>query len=382
LADVPAASLHEDAPLYDRPRARPADLDARLADDPIALPAPDDCGPDLLAMLTDPAWIYRQYDHQLFLNTVEGPGGDAAVLRLKAPGLPASDRGLALSTDGNARWCAIDPRLGTALTVAESALNVACTGARPVALVNCLNFGNPEHPEVMWQLSEAIDGMAEACLALGLPVIGGNVSLYNESRGRDIDPTPVVGVLGLIDHLDRRPPGAGLIENGRLLLLGETQAQLGGSLWAMQAHGHRNGTLPTLDLDRHAQLLTFVAEVVADGSAAGLHDVSEGGLGVALAEMAVRSGIGFRVVLPGGAGGGGASGHVELFSESPTRVVVCAQPDAAQELFRKAAAAGIPASFLGGTGGDRLVVEGLVDVSLSEAIDAWHGAIPAALSPA
>src|SRR5208337_3509203 len=144
----------------------------------------------------------------LFLNTVAGPGGDAAVLRLAAPGLPATSRGLALSTDSNPRWCALDPRSGTAATVAESALNVACAGARPIAAVNCLNFGNPEHPEVMWQLSESIDGMAEACLALGLPVIGGNVSFYNESAGADIDPTPTIAVLGVVDRLEHRPPGA------------------------------------------------------------------------------------------------------------------------------------------------------------------------------
>ena len=369
LADVPAASLHEDAPLYDRPMARPAAVDGG---DPNSLPAPDDVAADLFEMLADPAWIYRQYDHQLFLNTVEGPGGDAAVLRLKAPGLPASDRGLALSTDGNARWCAIDPRQGTAMNVAEAALNVACAGARPVAVVNCLNFGNPEHPEVMWQLSEAIDGMAEACRALGLPVIGGNVSLYNESRGRDIDPTPVVGVLGLIDHLERRPPGVTLIENGRLLLLGQTEATLGGSLWAARRHGHRAGPLPGLDLAAHQRLLVFVASIVNEGLLAGVHDVSEGGLGVALAEMAVRSGVGARVV--------GPSSHVELFAESPSRVVVCAQPDQAQTVFRRAAEAGVPASFLGGSGGDRLIVEGLLDVVVAEATAAWQGAIPAALA--
>ena len=375
LADVPAASLHEDTPLYDRPMARPAELDELQAADPSSLPAPDDCGADLLSMLVDPSWIYRQYDHQLFLNTVEAPGADAAVLRLKAPGLPGppSDRGLALSTDGNARWCALDPRQGTAMAVAESALNVSCAGARPVALVNCLNFGNPEHPEVMWQLSEAIDGMAEACLALDLPVIGGNVSLYNESRGRDIDPTPVVGVLGLIDRLERRPPSVALVENGRLLLLGATVPRLDGSLWALRAHGFRGGVLSPLDLAAHVVLLAFVREVVVEGLVAGIHDVSEGGLGVALAEMAVRSQVGFRVV--------GVDGHAELFSESPSRVVVCAGPDEVQEIYRRAAAAGVPASFLGGSGGDRLVVQGLVDVSVAEATTAWREAIPRALAP-
>ena len=175
-----------------------------------------DAGADLLDLLADTSWVWSQYDHQLFLNTVEGPGGDAAVLRLKHP-LTGADtgRGLALTTDGNHRWCALDPRRGTALVVAEAVVNLACVGARPLAVVNCLNFGNPEHPEVMWQLSEAIDGMAEACRALRLPVVGGNVSLYNESRGPDIDPTPVVGVLGLVDRLGRRRPGVGLVDGDR-----------------------------------------------------------------------------------------------------------------------------------------------------------------------
>jgi phosphoribosylformylglycinamidine synthase subunit PurL len=392
LADVPATTLHEDAPLYDRPMARPAELDALGAADPAELPAPADCGADLLAMLVDPSWIFRQYDHQLFLNTVEAPGGDAAVLRLKAPGVepgpaPGSgsgsgsgsvvERGLALTTDGNHRWCAIDPRLGTALVVAEGTLNVACAGARPVALVNCLNFGNPEHPEVMWQLSEAIDGMSEACRALSLPVVGGNVSLYNESRGRDIDPTPVVGVLGLIDRLDRVPPGVALAEGGRLLLLGPAAApSLGGSLWARTVHGHRGGRLAPLDLEAHRALLGLVAGLVNDGLVAGVHDVADGGLGVALGEMAVRSRIGFRV------GGVAAKGHMALFGEAPSRVVVCVDPAREPALRDRASAAGVPVSELGVAGGDRLVVEGLVDVSIDDAVEAWSSALPRALGQA
>ncbi len=257
------------------------------------------------------------------------------------------------------------------MNVAESALNVACAGARPLALVNCLNFGNPEHPEVMWQLSESIDGMAEAATALGLPVVGGNVSLYNESRGRDIDPTPVVGVVGLIEHLDRRPPGVGLVEGGQLVLLGETVATVAGSVWALRAHGHRGGTLPPLDLGLHARLLDLVRALVHAGLVAGIHDVSEGGLGVALAEMAVRSGVGFQVT--------GVDGHAELFSESPSRVVVCAEGAGAEDVLRRAREAGIPASVLGTTGGDRLVVDGVRDVNLAEATAAWQGAIPHAL---
>jgi phosphoribosylformylglycinamidine synthase subunit PurL len=227
LCDIPAASLHEDAPLYNRPMAAPAIFDAAtrtMGTEPA--PASVDTAAELLELLADARWVFSQYDHQLFLNTVEGPGGDAAVLRLKHPTSGVdTGRGIALTTDGNHRWCAVDPRQGTALTVAESLLNLACVGARPLAVVNCLNFGNPEHPEVMWQLSEAIDGMSEACVAFDTPVIGGNVSLYNESQGTDIDPTPVVGMLGVIDSLDRRPPGVGLIEQGRLMLIGVTHSR-------------------------------------------------------------------------------------------------------------------------------------------------------------
>ena len=359
LADVPARALEEDRPLYDRPMAPGA---------PVLLHeiAFGDAGADLLGLLADVSWVYRQYDHQLFLNTVEPPGGDAAVLRLKAPGLPPSPRALAVSSDGNGRWCAVDPRAGAAMTVAESCLNVACAGARPVALVNCLNFGNPEHPSVMWQLSEAVDGIAEACGAFGVPVIGGNVSLYNESAGSDIDPTPIVAVLGLIDALVQRPPGVGLVDGGSLVLLGPPGRGLGGSRWAA-SKGARGGPLPALDLALHARLLALVAAIVADGLALAVHDVADGGLGLALAEMAVGSSVGFRVALAGGQG--------ELWSEAPSRVVVCtASPDA---VLDRAAASGVAAARIGAAGGDRLVVDGVLDVAVADAEAAFRGAIPA-----
>ncbi|HWG74939.1 MAG TPA: phosphoribosylformylglycinamidine synthase subunit PurL [Acidimicrobiales bacterium] len=403
LADVPAVTLHEDAPLYHRPMTRPADLDERRADDPSRLDPPADCGADLVAMLVDASWVYHQYDHQLFLNTVVAPGGDAALLRLTAPGVrPRSTRGsagghtglaagaesgwaaagagsgstgtgaaeaMALSTDGNGRWCSLDPRHGTALLVAEAALNVACVGARPVALVNCLNFGNPEHPEVMWQLSEAIDGMAEACRALAIPVVGGNVSLYNESLGRDIDPTPVVGMLGLVDRLVVAPPGIAMTAGSRLLLVGASGgATLGGSLWAATCRDHRGGTLAPLDLDLHSRLLTLVADLVNAGQLDGIHDVGDGGVGVALGEMAVRSGVGFTVA--------GIADHDELFGEAPSRVVVSVAPGAAGAVVAATEAAGVACVDIGSAGGERLVVEGLVDVSVAEATESWRTALP------
>ena len=264
LADVPAHSLSDEAPLYDRPLHAPVRSHDPSTDPDVAT-APADVGADLLRLMVDPSWVYRQYDHQLFLNTVEGPGGDATVLRLAGPGLPPSRRGLALTTDSNPRWCALEPRAGTALVVAEAVLNLACVGAAPVAVVNCLNFGNPEHPEVMWQLSEAIDGLSEACRVLGLPVIGGNVSLYNESAGVDIRPTPVIGVLGLVEELAHRPPGLAWEPGTVLMLLGHPggavgegaggAGPLGGSRWAIEIAGREGGSLPSLSLADHARVV-------------------------------------------------------------------------------------------------------------------------------
>jgi phosphoribosylformylglycinamidine (FGAM) synthase-like enzyme len=381
LAEVPAASLADDAPLYERPLAAPADREARAADDPTATAPAGDGGEDLLALLGDPSWVYRQYDHQLFLNTVVGPGGDAALLRLAGPGLPPSERGIAVTTDAAPRWCALDPRAGTALTLAEGVANLACVGARAVAVVNCLNFGNPEHPTVMWQLSEVVDGLADACRGLGLPVIGGNVSLYNESGGADIDPTPVVGVLGLVDVVRRPPPGVGWRAGSSVVLLGPRTATagvahpLGGTRWAVERRERRGGVLPPLDLAAHGRVVEVVAALVAeavgggDGLLDGVHDVSGGGLAVALAEMALSSGVGARL--------GALAGHAELFTELPSRVVVAtSRPDA---VLDRAARAGVPAEVLGVAGGDHLVVNGLVDLPVDRLTGAWARALPDAL---
>ena len=379
LAEVPASSLHEDAPLLDRPRAEPADRAARLADSAdSALAAPDDPGAALLDMLYDTSWVSSQYDHQLFLNTVEGPGGDAAVLRLKHPATGVdTGRALAMTADGNHRWCALDPRRGTALVVAEAVANLACVGARPAALVNCLNFGNPEHPETMWQLSEAVDGMGEACRALSLPVVGGNVSLYNESRGRDIDPTPVVAVVGIVERLVSPPPGAGLVEGTKLVALGAEPDTLSGSQWAWR-QGHKAGAPPALDLDAHRAVCDLVRDLVADGLVLGVHDTADGGLGVTLAEMVAASGVGATVRAPEGAD------HRWLFGETPGRFVLSVDPAAVGEVHRRHLAADVPAAFLGDAGGDRLTIEGPaggvnVDLPVADVVAAWKGALPALL---
>jgi phosphoribosylformylglycinamidine synthase len=376
LADVPAASLHEDAPLLDRPRAEPAGRSARLADSAdAALPAPARPDVDLVDMLCDTSWVSGQYDSQLFLNTVEGPGGDATVLRLKHPVTGAdTGRGLALTCDGNHRWCALDPRQGTALVVAEAVANLACVGARPLALVNCLNFGNPTHPEAMWQLSEAIDGMGDACRALGLPVVGGNVSLYNESRGRDIDPTPVVAVVGMIDRLAVPPPGVGLVDGTRIVVAGAEPDTLSGSRWAWR-RGHKAGTPPALDLDAHRAVCDAVRDLVIDGLVLGVHDTADGGLGLALAEMAVAREVGFWVTVPPR-----AVAHRWLFGESPSRFVLAIDPAAAGEVGRRLAAAGVPSAAVGEAGGDSLIVDGpvsaAIDLPLADAVGAWRGRLP------
>ena len=372
LADVPAKSLEEDAPLYDRPMAEPADLITRRADSANVLPAPGDIAADLLELLCDTSWVWSQYDHMLFLNTVVAPGGDAAVLRLKHPTTGVdTGRGMALTTDGNHLWCAVDPREGSVMTMCESIMNLAMVGARPIAMVNCMNFGNPEHPEVMWQFSESVDGLSQALDAFGVPCIGGNVSLYNESRGADIDPTPIIGVLGLIDRLDAVPPGPELVDGGRLILVGDTVRELSGSEWASR-RGHRGrGTLPTVDLDAVAAVAGVVRELIGAGLVQGAHDVSSGGVGLALAEMAVASGVGVNAAR--------IADHVELFSESAGRAVLCVAADQVRAVLDVLEAHGVAHSRIGAAGGDRIAVKDLFDVSLADATEVWKRRLPDAI---
>jgi len=383
LADVPAESLG-DGPVYHRAIAPPRDLDARQSDDPwpklasrFRDPADCDLGAELLALLATPtiadkSWVWRQYDHQLFLNTVIGPGGDASVLRLRG-----TSKALAVSTDGKARFCALDPRAGGRLAVLEAARNVACAGAKPMALVNCLNFGNPEHPEVMWQFAEVVEGMSEACEALGIPVVGGNVSFYNESRGVDIHPTPVAGVVGLIERFAAPPPRPRLTAGDRVIVLGATARELGGSEWAAQ-HGLLGGRPPAADLATARALHELVRDLVSSAAVNGVHDCSDGGLAVALAEMAIDGGCGCDVdvtVL-----GSDLPAAAALFSESASRVIVAVAPDRVDDVLARAGAAGVPATAIGEAGGDRIVVRDVLDIDLGRATSAWRDAIPAAMA--
>ncbi len=404
LAEVPASTLHDDAPSYDRPQRPPAEREVRRGVDPAARPVagspqvadPDDCAADLLAMLADPSWVYRQYDHQLFLNTVVGPGHDATLLRLRNPrdGTPTG-RGLGISVDGNHRWCDADPRRGTAMVVVEAALNLACVGADPLALVNCLNFGNPTHPEVMWQLSEAIDGMSEACDALAIPVVGGNVSLYNETNGINICPTPVVCMVGVHPDLVRRPIAAAVAPGTELVVLAPTglapQAHdgadpvarhpvpLGGSRWAWERRLCRDGALPQLHLAASVATAQFVAGAVRDNLVLFAHDVSDGGIALAIAEMCCHGATGVQARVP--SLGASAPAVRALFAEPPGRVLAAVGAHDVDRLASVASAAGVECRRLGSFGGSRVQIgrdsdPGLdVDLTFDETLARWRGAL-------
>ena len=371
LGEVPAASLHEDAPLYERPISEPDDMDTAITDQATTLPGPEKIEDDLFDLLMSPQWATSQYDSQLFLNTVVGPGSNAAVLRLKHPTSGEdTGRGMALTTDGNHRWCAINPRIGSAMTVAESVLNLACVGAVPQALVNCLNFGNPENPVVMWQLSEAVDGMAEACNAFDLPVVGGNVSLYNESQGTNIDPTPIVGVIGLINDLSKAPPGLTWNDGDRIILLGPEASGLNGSAWAFMK-GHRRGSLDPIDFDLHKRVCALTRDLVTKELVTGLHDISTGGLGVCAAEMAINSGVGCTLAR--------TPDHISFFSESPSRVILAVNPELLTEVEQLAAEYDVPHERIGLAHGDIFTVKNLLTVPVKDLQEKWDNRLSDAL---
>jgi phosphoribosylformylglycinamidine synthase len=311
VAELPAATLADNAPLYDRPTRRPDWLDEVQA-----RPGPDLTSHDpaelLEKLLDDPAigssaWIHEQYDHMLFLNTVVGPGSDGSLLRIKG-----TNKGLAVSTDGNGRLCYLDPRMGSARLVYEAALNVAVTGARPLAVVDNLNFGNPEKPEVMWQFKESVEGISEACEALGIPVVGGNVSFYNETDGVDINPTPVVGLLGLADPMPEDPPRLSRAEEAmELWLVGPAATDNLAGTAVQRLLDDLPGGIPTAPHREIARTVIALAAELAH-SAPVLHDISDGGLAVAAAEIAIASGVGVVLDVPAD----------EIYSEDPHRFLV------------------------------------------------------------
>ncbi len=371
-ADVPVLALAEEGPVYERPAARPQWLDEVQAG-PVGDEAPDSLEDALVAVLGSPSvaskrWVWQQYDHMIFLGTVGGPGGDAAVIRL-----PDREEAVALSVDGPGRLCYLDPYEGARLAVAEAARNVACTGARPLAVTNCLNFGNPEKPEVMWQFAETVRGIGDACRALGTPVTGGNVSFYNETEGRPIYPTPVIGMLGALERAADAVGPAFTKAGDHILLLGATDpGDFGGSEFAKVVNGVVGGHPPALDIDAERALQALLVEVAAERLVRSAHDLAEGGLAVALAESAVAGRVGFE--LPGA-----GLDHRDLFSESPSRVVLTCAPGGRDAVVERAGRAGVPVAKLGRVGGDRLDF-GSFAVSLDDAVHVYEDALPAALS--
>jgi phosphoribosylformylglycinamidine synthase len=372
VAELPIAPLTDDAPQYDRPRARPSWQDAaqKMPD----VPQPKSLKAALLQVLASPTvaskeWVYRQYDHMVRIGTAMRPGqGDAAVVRFTGQ----RDGGVALSVGCNSRWVWLEPRLGAAHAVAETARNVSCVGGEPLAITDCLNFGNPERPEIMWQFEQACLGIADACTALGTPVVSGNVSLYNETEGKGIHPTPMIGMVGLVDDCARNA-GSGFAQAGDKIAIvgGVGFGHLGGSEYLRAVHGVIAGLPPPLDYAREKASQKAVRDSVRAGLLKAAHDCSDGGLLVALAEMCFPRGIGARIELKSA-----LRPDALLFGEDASRILVSFAPSARERVAALCKAAGAPLDEIGQVGGNALIVEGLLDARVAELREAWAGAIP------
>ncbi|MEU4738977.1 phosphoribosylformylglycinamidine synthase subunit PurL [Actinosynnema sp. NPDC023658] len=376
VLDVPPRTVAHEGPVYDRPIERPADQDALVADTPDGLPKP--AREELLDLvktmaaspnLASKRWVTQQYDRYVRGGTVLAQPSDSGMIRIDE----STNRGVALSTDCNGRYAKLDPYAGAQLALAEAYRNVATTGATPVAVTNCLNFGSPEDPAVMWQFEQAVKGLADGCVELGIPVTGGNVSFYNQTGSTAILPTPVVGVLGVIDDVRRRiPTGIGAEAGETLLLLGETRAEFGGSEWAHVVHGHLGGVPPKVDLAREKLLGEVLVAGSRDGMLSAAHDLSEGGLAQALVETCLLGEVGARVFLEG-------DEFTELFSESAARVLVAVPRTEELRFTDMCTARGLPWRKVGVVDpeSDALEVQGLGSLPLAELREAWEGTLPA-----
>ena len=390
IVDVPPRTVAHEGPVYERPFHRPAWLDALQADAPtaerLARPStPDELRATLLDLVSSPnlaskSWITDQYDRYVLGNTVLAQPEDSGMIRVDEE----TGRGVAISTDCNGRFAKLDPYNGAKLALAESYRNVAAAGAIPLAVTNCLNFGSPEDPEVMWQFAEATRGLADGCLELGVPVTGGNVSFYNQTGDVAILPTPVVGVLGVIDDVERRTPIGFGPDGEHIYLLGDTRDEFGGSEWAHHVHRHLGGLPPQVDLQRERLLGEILVAGSRDGMLTAAHDVSDGGVAQALVEMALRSGVGARCWVPDG-----IDPFVHLFSESAGRAIVVVPRSEEMRFTEMCAARGLPAERIGvvdsGLGADAgypegtqvLEFTGLFTLTLDELREAHERTIPA-----
>jgi phosphoribosylformylglycinamidine synthase subunit PurL len=379
IVDVPPRTVAHEGPVYERPFARPGWQDSLQADDANVLPRPaggDELKDQDLRLLASPnqaskAWITDQYDRFVQGNTVLAQPEDSGMIRIDED----TDLGVAVATDGNGRYAKLDPYAGAQLALAEAYRNVATSGAKPLAVSNCLNFGSPEDPAVMWQFAEATRGLADACQVLGTPVTGGNVSLYNQTGDTAIHPTPVVAVLGVIDDVNRRTP-VGFAEEGQLLyLLGDTREEFGGSAWAQVVHDHLGGLPPAVDLERERLLADILISASRDGMIDAAHDLSDGGLVQAVTESCLRGGHGARLVVPDG-----LDAFTFLFSESTGRAVVAVPRSEEVRFTDMCGARGLPAARIGVVDGDAVEVQGEFALPLAELRTAHEGTIPALLA--
>jgi phosphoribosylformylglycinamidine synthase subunit PurL len=375
VAQIPARALTDESPIYTREEIEPAYLKAARKIDFNRVSIPQDLNQALLTLLDTPtiaskAWIYEQYDHMVRTDTVFLPGHDAALVRLKG-----TQKGIAISTDCNGLYCYLNPREGGKIAVAEAARNVVCSGAKPLAVTNCLNFGNPMKPEVFWQFREAVDGMSEACRAFETPVTGGNVSFYNENPKGAIDPTPTIGMVGVIDDLEKRVPSFFQRAGDPIYLLGETLEELGGSQYLRAVHGRRQGETPKLDLNTEKKLHTFILAAADSRLMTSCHDLSDGGLAVALSECllgVLGKPLGAEIQL------GARPIRVDalLFGESQSRVVVSVSPQNVTAFERLASERGVPCQAIGRVTNTGLKINSWVRVSSDQIESTCRGAIP------
>jgi len=367
--------LTKDAPAYQRPMARPAEHDRVQQLDLSSVPQPKDLAAAFKQLLASPniaskEWIYRQYDHFVRSNTVVAPGADAAVIRLKG-----TEKGLALTVDGNSRYCFLDPYVGGLLAVAEAARNLACVGARPIGLTDCLNFGSPENPEVMWQFAEVIRGMRDACLGLNVPVVSGNVSFYNETDGAPIHPTPTIGMVGLLKKVRRVVTSWFKASGDVVVLLGRTREELGGTEYLKSVHGLTRGTPPWIDLKMEQAVQNCVLDAIDQEILSSAHDVADGGLAIALAECCIggpEKPLGVRIDTHEM-----IRGDALLFSESQSRIVVSLKEDNLGKLRDVAARYNVPMEVIGTVGGTRFVIQPLLQLPVDELRTVWSTGLTA-----
>lgn len=387
-AEIPAKALAEEGPIYDRPIKRPGFQDEIQRLELSKIPLPEDYNNVMLRLLSSPTiaskeWVYEQYDHMVRTNTVVLPGSDAAVIRIKG-----TNKALTITTDCNSRYCYLDPFLGGALAVTEAARNIVCSGGRPLAITDCLNFGNPEKPEVMWQFSESVDGISEAARRLKTPIVSGNVSFYNETKDQGIYPTPIIGMVGIIDDVEKSMTQWFKREGDIIVLLGESEEDLGGSEYLYIINGLEKGRPPRLDLNREIMIQKVCLEAIKEGIINSAHDCSEGGLAIALAECCIsgRKPVGAEIKLEES----GLRADALLFGESASRIILSLHEGNLGKLEKIAKAKDVPLSILGRVGGDRLkirlTVNGsqlmAIDLPIKDLEDQWRKAIKRLLEDA